>query len=52
MLSWSLCVAAPAALDLARWLAGCASVIDATREQVIADFRLAQTRLTLDAGLP
>jgi hypothetical protein len=39
MLDWSMCVAAPAALDLTRFLAGCASVIDATREQVIADFR-------------
>jgi hypothetical protein len=39
MLDWSMCVAAPAALDLTRLLAGCASVIDATREQVIADFR-------------
>ena len=39
MLDWSMCVEAPAALDLTRFLAGCASVIDATREQVIADFR-------------
>jgi hypothetical protein len=39
LLDWSMCVAAPGALDLARFLAGCASVVDATREEIIADFR-------------
>lgn len=39
LLDWSMPAEAPAALDLARFLAGCASVIDATREQVIEDFR-------------
>ncbi|HEY3002307.1 MAG TPA: hypothetical protein VGJ44_08140 [Kribbellaceae bacterium] len=39
MLDWSMCTAAPAAFDLARFVAGCASVVDATREEIIADFR-------------
>jgi len=39
LLDWSLPAAAPGAFDLARFLAGCSSVIDATREEVIADYR-------------
>lgn len=39
LLDWCLPAAAPAAVDLARFLAGCASVTDATREQIIEDFR-------------
>lgn len=38
LLDWSMPTVAPAHLDLARFLAGCASVVDATREQLIADF--------------
>ncbi|MET9275138.1 hypothetical protein [Kribbella sp. NPDC003557] len=59
LLDWSMPAEAPAALDLARFLAGCASVIDASREQVIEDFRdlvlaggdEAALRLALLAGL-
>ena len=39
LIDWGMPAAAPAAVDMARLLAGCASVIDATREQVIDDFR-------------
>ena len=39
LLDWGTPAEAPAALDLARFLAGCASVVDATREQLIEDFR-------------
>ncbi|MFF0271435.1 hypothetical protein [Kribbella sp. NPDC004536] len=39
LLDWGMPAAAPAALDLARFLAGCASVVDATREELIEDFR-------------
>jgi hypothetical protein len=39
LLDWSMSSYAPAAVDLARFVAGCASVVDASREQVIADFR-------------
>jgi thiamine kinase-like enzyme len=38
LLDWSLATRAPAVLDLAWFLAGCASVVDATREDIIADF--------------
>lgn len=30
--------AAPGALDIARFVAGCSSVVDASREQIIADY--------------
>lgn len=39
LLDWAMPAAAPHALDLARFLAGCASVVDASREQIISDFR-------------
>ncbi len=39
LIDWGMPAAAPAAVDVARLLVGCASVIDATREQVIDDFR-------------
>ena len=39
LLDWSLPAAAPGAVDLARFIAGCSSVVDATREDIIADFR-------------
>lgn len=38
LLDWSMPASAPAALDLGRFLAGCASVVDATREELIDDF--------------
>jgi hypothetical protein len=39
LLDWALAAAGPGALDLTRFLAGCASVVDSTREQMIADYR-------------
>lgn len=39
LLDWGMPAAAPAAFDLARLLAGCASVLDLSREEVIDDFR-------------
>ena len=59
LLDWSIPAAAPGAVDLARLLAGCASVIDATREEVIAEYRAlagpaddeAALRLALLGGL-
>ncbi len=59
LLDWGLAAVAPGALDLARFIAGCASVVDATREQMIADYRAAAgpaydetaMRLSLLAGL-
>ncbi|MGH3367309.1 MAG: hypothetical protein ACRDOY_08915 [Nocardioidaceae bacterium] len=38
LLDWALPAAAPAAVDVARFLAGCWSVVDASREQILADF--------------
>lgn len=39
LLDWSMPAAAPGVLDLARFVAGCSSVVDATREEIIADYR-------------
>ena len=39
LIDWAMPAAAPAAVDLARFVAGCSSVVDATREEIIADFR-------------
>jgi hypothetical protein len=39
LIDWGMPAAAPAAVDLARFVAGCSSVVDATREEIIADFR-------------
>jgi len=39
LLDWSMPVAAPGALDLARFIAGCASVVDVSREQMLEDYR-------------
>lgn len=38
LLDWSIPAAAPGVLDIARFVAGCSSVVDATREQIIADY--------------
>jgi hypothetical protein len=38
LLDWGMATAAPGAIDLARFVAGCASVVDASREDIIADF--------------
>lgn len=38
LLDWSMPAAAPGAVDVARFIAGCASVVEATREQLIADY--------------
>jgi hypothetical protein len=59
LLDWGLAAVAPGALDLARFIAGCASVVDVPREQMIADYRAAAgpaydetaMRLSLLAGL-
>jgi hypothetical protein len=39
LLDWGLSAAGPGALDIARFIAGCASVVDVSREQMIADYR-------------
>lgn len=39
LLDWALAAAAPGALDLTRFIAGCASVVEVSREQMIADYR-------------
>ena len=39
LLDWALPSAGPAAMDLVRFIAGCSSVVDVTREQMIEDFR-------------
>jgi len=38
LLDWAVLAAAPGAMDIARFVAGCSSVVDATREQIIADY--------------
>jgi hypothetical protein len=39
LLDWAMPACAPGAVDVARFLAGCASVVDASREDVLADYR-------------
>ena len=39
LLDWSMPTAAPGALDLTRFVAGCAQVVDVSREQMVADYR-------------
>ena len=39
MLDWSMPARAPGAIDIARFVAGCSSVVDATREEILADYR-------------
>jgi len=59
LLDWSMPASAPGAVDVARFIAGCSSVVDATREEIIADFREASgpaydepaLRLALLSGL-
>jgi len=41
LLDWAMPVAAPGALDLTRFVAGCAQVVDVPREQMLADYRAA-----------
>ena len=38
LLDWAMSAAAPGALDIARFVAGCASVVDASREEIISDY--------------
>lgn len=38
LLDWAMPAAAPGALDIARFVAGCSSVVDMSREQIIADY--------------
>ena len=59
LLDWAMPTAAPGALDLARFLAGCAQVVDAGRDELLAGYRAAagpayderSTRLALLAAL-
>lgn len=41
LLDWAMATEGPGALDVARFVAGCSSVVDATREQLIAWYRAA-----------
>ena len=41
LLDWSMPTAAPGAMDLARFVAGCSSVVDGTREELLEGYRLA-----------
>jgi len=38
LLDWAMPAAAPGAVDIARFVAGCSSVVDMSREQIIADY--------------
>ena len=38
LLDWAMSAAAPGAFDIARFVAGCSSVVEASREQIIADY--------------
>ena len=38
LLDWAMPADAPGALDIARFVAGCSSVVDASREEIIADY--------------
>lgn len=38
LLDWAMPAAAPGAIDIARFVAGCSSVVDTSREQIIADY--------------
>jgi hypothetical protein len=58
LLDWSMTAVAPGAVDIARFLAGCSSVVDLSREDVISAYRAACTsyderamRLALLTGL-
>jgi hypothetical protein len=59
LIDWAMPTAAPGSLDVARFIAGCASVVDASREDLIAAYRDAagpaydegSMRLSLLAGL-
>jgi hypothetical protein len=39
LLDWAMSTRAPGAVDVARFVAGCSSVVAASREQIIADYR-------------
>jgi hypothetical protein len=59
LLDWNIATAAPPAVEVALFLAACASGVDASREQIIDDFRIASgehyddtnMRLALIAGV-
>jgi hypothetical protein len=59
LLDWSMPAVVPGAVDIARFVAGCSSVVDLSREEVIATYRAAcetsyderAMRLALLAGL-
>ena len=59
LIDWAMPTAAPGALDVARFLAGCASVVEPPREQLLAAYRRAagpaadetSVRLALLSGL-
>ncbi|MGH3507142.1 MAG: hypothetical protein ACRDO2_08070 [Nocardioidaceae bacterium] len=39
LLDWAMPARAPGAVDVARFIAGCSSVVDASREEILADYR-------------
>ena len=41
LLDWAMPARAPGAVDVARFIAGCSSVVDASREEMLADYRAA-----------
>jgi hypothetical protein len=41
LLDWAMPAAAPGALDIARFVAGCSSVVDASREEILAAYAAA-----------
>jgi hypothetical protein len=41
LLDWSMPALAPGAVDIARFIAGCSSVVDLSREEIIASYRAA-----------
>lgn len=41
LIDWAMSTAGPGAVDIARFVAGCSSVVDATREEVIGWYRAA-----------
>jgi len=51
LLDWGLAAAGPGALDVARFVAGCSSVVDVSREQMIADYREAAGTAYDDAAM-
>lgn len=51
LLDWGIATEAPAVIDFASFLIGNASSVGASREEVIADFRLAEGPMVSDASM-